>query len=812
MRHRGWVGAVLVGGLLMAGVVAWLFTGFPHDSQANAPPPRPVSSSGPAAVRPTVPSPPAESRSIRGTVRNARGPVSGAVVLASQAMAGEPLSERVCADDLMHVPDGSLIECSSSERMLELVTQREGEVPVLARGTSLADGSFSLEGLSEGAYTLWVESPEGVGLRRDVVAGQDGVDLMLGGGSRLSGRVTDARREPLAGVLVTAVFTGHSRFFEALTDARGRYDLGPLPRGDYFVAASHQGLMPESTTLRLHLPDVEQAFSLYSPMRVSGHVMSKTGEPVVGTEVRLDKPERTVRTDERGRFSFDGLSVHQTYALTATQEGFMAREEISFAMSGQDLATVPPDVTGIELWLGEPFAEVAGWVRDEQGQPVANAVVSLHSGRGCVSKHFQVNADARGQYHLGPLPSRKYSFRVSSPEGRLAHSSSRELSEGRNTVDFTLQRRLLAEGTLVDERGLPVAGESVSLFETSNEQWITTETSGPDGRFSLDASRRLEPCIDPTVCVPQEERPPGSYLLVVGSGWSEGHRERDHSEQVRVPSSELRLRVARPPTVEGEVVDETGQPVPRADVGLWSVDAPGREVEFASGRTDSRGRFSLVAPHPGRYRLSAALQHASYSQLATQEVELDAAGAQARLRFEAGHPLGGIVVDRTGAPVEGATVAFHSQLWSIVHLEDTHAEATTGPDGRFAFSYVSGEAGALSVRKEGYQMAEPWREDAPEQMRLDPSAREVRVVLARTARLRARFVRADGSPIPRFTVNGEEMDDEEGRFEWPILRTGPLALELSVDGELIPGAAPVRRTLSVRQEVDQDVGTITLRR
>jgi len=814
MWIRGRFSAAIVGGVLLVALLSWLHFGRVQDSQANAPVSRPVSSSGPAAVRPSASSSPEGSRAIRGTVRSARGSVSGAVVLASQVVTGESLSDRVCADDSNRIRDGSFIECSRSEQMLELVTQREGEVPVLARASSSADGSFSLEGLEEGSYMLWVESSEGVGLRHDVAAGQDGVDLMLGGGSRLSGRVTDARQEPLAGVLVTAVFTEHSRFFEAVTDAQGRYHLGPLPRGEYFVVASHQGVMPESTTLRLHLSDKEQAFTLYAPMRLSGRtVVTRTGEPIAGVEVWLDKPERMVRTDEQGGFSFEGLSVHQTYVLTAIQGGLMAREEVSFSMSGQDLATVPLALTEIELMFWKPFAEVEGVVRDELGQPVADAVVALRSGRRCDSKHFQVKTDARGQYHLGLLPPLKFSFHVTSPDGRLTRWSSEELSEGRNTVDFTLGRRLLVEGILVDDQGLPVVGESVSLFETPSEQWIVTDASGPDGRFSLEASRRLGPCLNLNGCDSEVDHQPGPYLLVVGSGWREGHVERDHSEQVMAPSSDLRLRVVRPPTVEGEVVDETGQPVSQAGVSLWSAEAPGKEEELGRGTTDARGRFSLVAPRPGRYRLSAELKDSSaYSQLATQEVEIGAAGAQTRLRFEAGHPLSGIVVDKRGAPVEGATVVFHSQLWSLVHFYDRDVQVTTGPDGRFSFPFVSGNAGALSVRKEGYQMAAPWREDAPEQMRLEPSAREVRVVLARTATLRARFVRADGSPITSFIVNGEEMSDEEGRIEWPILRTGPLTLEVAANEELVSGAAPVRRTVSVHQEVDKDLGTLTLRK
>ncbi|QRK07091.1 hypothetical protein JQX13_44745 [Archangium violaceum] len=56
-------------------------------------------------------------------------------------------------------------------------------------------------------------------------------------------------------------------------------------------------------------------------------------------------------------------------------------------------------------------------------------------------------------------------------------------------------------------------------------------------------------------------------------------------------------------------------------------------------------------------------------------------------------------------------------------------------------------------------------------------------------------------------VNGEEQVDEEGRFLFPIRRSGTMELELSESGSKL---APVRRTVTVQEEVDLDVGTITL--
>ncbi|WP_158502287.1 hypothetical protein [Vitiosangium sp. GDMCC 1.1324] len=48
--------------------------------------------------------------------------------------------------------------------------------------------------------------------------------------------------------------------------------------------------------------------------------------------------------------------------------------------------------------------------------------------------------------------------------------------------------------------------------------------------------------------------------------------------------------------------------------------------------------------------------------------------------------------------------------------------------------------------------------------------------------------------------------DEDGRFSLPIYGSGTLQLELA---EPKSRAAPVRRTVTVQEEVELDVGTLT---
>ncbi|HEX8434713.1 carboxypeptidase-like regulatory domain-containing protein, partial [Archangium sp.] len=71
--------------------------------------------------------------------------------------------------------------------------------------------------------------------------------------------------------------------------------------------------------------------------------------------------------------------------------------------------------------------------------------------------------------------------------------------------------------------------------------------------------------------------------------------------------------------------------------------------------------------------------------------------------------------------------------------------------------------------------------------------------------VRGRVVRADGSPIPRFHINGELHQDAGGAFRLPIRKSEERVLIFSA-----PGLATTARRLQVREGLDTDVGDVVL--
>jgi hypothetical protein len=124
------------------------------------------------------------------------------------------------------------------------------------------DGMYTFSGVPEGRYRVQVQkigfAPPTDMPMLQVGAGQTvaGPDLLLTKGGAISGRVLDARGEPMAEVMVTVVRkptegSGRGRGAFALpagqpgqTNDIGEFRISGLPAGDYYVAASPAPMIP----------------------------------------------------------------------------------------------------------------------------------------------------------------------------------------------------------------------------------------------------------------------------------------------------------------------------------------------------------------------------------------------------------------------------------------------------------------------------------------------------------------------------------------------------------------------------------------
>ncbi|QRO00930.1 carboxypeptidase regulatory-like domain-containing protein [Archangium violaceum] len=728
---------------------------------------------------------PRGSLHIRGTVVGPQGePVPGAVVVATSPTPDEALSELPCQCD--NHCEQKLLQCGcgmAASQQAELVTVRRGEAPPLARTTSDARGHFSLEGLETGRYALWTESPFGTALRQDVGTGTEDVELRVGQGMTLSGHLTDEEGRPVPGTLVTAIFVEHSRFFDTLSDAEGRWRLGPLPEGEYNLVFAKEGFLHEHAMVR-ELSEREQPVTLLRPLRLAGQV-TRGGKPVPGARVRAEGEHRKLDTptNEQGRFSFEGLRPGW-YEVGATFSGLDA--------AGQALLQPGVDDSELVLELGAG-ARVMGTVRDTSGRPISGARISMQS---LVAEYGhpwrKTRTTSEGTYELGPIEPGKYHFRVEAPR-YLNPPPVVKYVEGPTSQDFVLEEAAVVEGRVVGPRGEPLENVTLLLKDLGDEE-VVRSSSEKDGTFALAAPK------------------PGNYQL-----------QADHGDftpitrPVSAPSTGVQVVLSTGAEVVGAVVDETGAPVSRATVSIAPPEPEAGSRPERQTTTDEQGHFTLEGLLPGKYVLSARDTPSAEMRKVSRPVELvGTQSLQVRLQLPAGLPLAGIVVDGEGRPVPEARIRAYRLMEPGEEERAYYANGAEGPytgaDGRFQLRHLETRRYEVSAVKDGYVFdakasgsTSSETGSSNDGIEVRAGATNLRLVLQQRGTIRGRVVRTDGTPVTRFQLNGVQMTHPQGIFTWPIDQSGTAKLDFTA-----PRLVGTTRELQVKEGEDTTLGEVVL--
>jgi hypothetical protein len=462
--------------------------------------------------------------------------------------------------------------------LLDMAAELRGTQGLAARATTDDQGHFRLEHLEGGAFTLWAESREGVGLRAEVAAGGEGVEVRLGPERTFSGVVFDEQGRPAAGALVTTLQRDAGRFVETVTNEEGRFVLGPLPWGRYDVLVSKAGLVPA----RL-MPDMLERgpvqVMLPTPRRVSGQVVDGRG-PVAGVTVQAEGGTRVAPTvsDARGRFSLEGLCPGR-YVLTALQAERYARQEVSLE-TGLDRES-------IALVLGASL-RLSGHVLGTPGQPIGDAQVLLFSE--APRWRGETRTDSRGGFLFERLAPGTYSVIVLAADHERLEVPPRSLVAP-EALRLTLKKKegdgrsQAAEGASlevewVDVAGLPVPRAPVQLSRGGPPG--AKATTGMDGRAVFQGLA------------------PGRYSLVpqAREGWI---RYAPLSVELRSGETrKLRLQPEKGWSLSGQLVDAEGNPVGGATLVASREAMRGAPPEEGSeGRLQSGTVQGVTGPEGG---------------------------------------------------------------------------------------------------------------------------------------------------------------------------------------------------------------------
>jgi len=603
---------------------------------------------------------------------------------------------------------GRVIAADTGEPMagaLVMVTARSPGGPAIApRLLTGTDGSFRLEGLPAGRYTITAAAFGRLPARHEALElapGEKHEALQLSmatGGNVLEGTITDIGGGPVEGALVQA-FRGRMTTeqqqvaYGALTDAEGHYRL-TLPDGRWALEAGSEDYSPAEASVQLARGPGHADFVLVPGAEIQGRVVERaTGRPVAGATVGFSRRTRkgdthgmdsseardTVVTDEHGKFVLRPLPPAE-YALHATAPGLatLAAPRVHAAI-GESLTDVVVPV--------DPAFDAAGFVveKDDPTKGLGGVEVSAMA-PGHHIRHIAVT-EPDGYFELhGLLPGNHIIMLAgggaigSGLENRLQIEAA-----DRDDVVFELARATTVRGRVepLVAGTVRVAGRKrhggLEIMLANMKLTGATTTIAADGTFDI-----------PSV-------PPGEWKVVVeGEDGGKGELEITVTE---AGLEDVVVSVLPRAHVAGVVLDDKGAPLAGLTVRLEGEPDPrmppgpfSRANVLGTAVTTTEGTFVVYGVEPGNHGVvvvDGREQPVGLLDPARAKVEVvdrDVDGLELRAALPSGR-VAGLVHGPDGEPLADASVvirAVDADEFSNPFGND-YTPTITDSDGRFVF-------------------------------------------------------------------------------------------------------------------------------
>ena len=342
--------------------------------------------------------------------------------------------------------------------------------------TNIAAGAATVTA-SKSGYTTATATPT-------IVAGVNAQDLGLTANT-LTGVVTDAITGlPIAGA--TVQLTDSSNVVHTVsTDVTGHYGITNVPAGPATLTASRTGYASATSNPAI-VPGPNTQDEALTANTLTGVVTDAiTGLSIAGATVQVTDSSNvvhTVTTDAGGHYGVTNLPAGPA-TLTASQTGY--------ASATSHPSIVPGPNTQDEALTANTLA---GMVTDAfTSAPIAGATVVVVDSANVT---HTATTDAAGHYAVTNIAVGIAAVTASKP-GYTTASTSPIIVTGANTQNLSLTANTLA-GVVTDAiTGLPIAGATVQVTDSSNVvHTVSTDATGhygiaalPTGPATLTASK-----------------------------------------------------------------------------------------------------------------------------------------------------------------------------------------------------------------------------------------------------------------------------------------------------------------------------------
>ncbi len=485
------------------------------------------------------------------------------------------------------------------------------------------------------------------------------------------------------------------------------------------LAASAQ--IPRTATVKkTPEPPPAPEISKDDASRIEGEVLSLDGKPLENATVRItptrvaSMPSRTTTTDARGKFIFD-LVVPANYNVSASHPGYL---ETMFLVP-TDAPHGPRDIVQVSAngretvranFRLQPETVISGYVRDEDGNPVAaSQIIVMRKIRSADRAELRLlsvppaGTTAQGAFIVHGLPPGRYYLKAVVPpalkqNGEVQYVATFypsadqtsaalpvELPANRDTLGITITLRKTQlfhiRGKVLDVSREPTNAELALIPLDTPDVSKTSTTRVSNGVFQFD------------------NVPPGRYLVqAYPITTSQQPRQWIGQETVTVTKhlDDMVLRLEPAARLSGTVMkaDLEGKPYPAglSNTQRITLQAVGRpEIGSLSSTADTEGRFAIGGVPPGLYRIGVGGSHylksasvdGADATTGTFQLTSGANATAAIVLSEHGGEIRGSIQGRSKNPAINTQVS----VWAPGRASDGSADifrtTTTSNDGTF---------------------------------------------------------------------------------------------------------------------------------
>ena len=591
------------------------------------------------------------------------------------------------------------------------------------------EGRFAIHGLSDDRTTIYPVIQRQGYVTKDRFSFRIGdareveVRWELEPAAFITGRVTDAEGEPIAGVTLT---TGDDRFGSnnknpsTTTDADGHYELYSVPPGQNLLHAFSNNHAPQMTTISVTSgAPTEANFILKPGQHVTGRIVDPNGNPisqvwlVTDTWKNVRMFRRETRTDDDGRFTLAHMPddavqtdiLKQGYVSIRDRE-LRGGETLNLAMTQEVTHTIN--------------------IRDTDGQVVPGLQISkgyLWSGNS--EWHWSSNSYETTRYYTAHSGTMKitidepihgeiaYRFRANGYRDELVPLPA--LSEGAKSFDVVLQPAEKFAGRVVDaDTGQPLDGIGVALVRRGGDRFrpdhyvdfrsawkvLNEEFTGPRAFTNTDGLFRLSKPADSTDSELVLVSKTGAFHHITGLDRAIANANDD------AESISLELPFPKPCVIKGRLL-VAGEPMGHSKIHLRWVShgtGSGTSNQFGVGgqwTTDEEGRFHFADLGPGRYALSRVFRYerndgggmSAYLESETVDV-LPGQTLIHDIKVPAGIAISGQILDDSDEPVAECVLTAYRNADARERVAMTVADGF----GRFSFEHL--QPGTYKIQAE----------------------------------------------------------------------------------------------------------------